>query len=74
MLQKYTPQAIKRSRLITLFGHDTLNWSKKEKTIRVRLLHEECQVTWSPNTFFVLLESKTKAQNFHGYILRVIMN
>jgi len=66
MLQKYTPETIKLSRLIVLFGHDTLNWSKNDKGIRVRLLREKCYITWSPKTFLLLLGSKTKAQRFHG--------
>ena len=66
MMQKYTPETIKRSMLITLFGHDTLNWSKDEKNIRVRLLREECNTSWSSKTFLALLGSKTMAQKFHG--------
>jgi len=67
ILQKCTPETIKHSRLIVLFGHDTLRWSK-DKTIRVRLMREECNIMWSPNTFLELLGSKTKAHNFHGYL------
>jgi|AntRauTorcE11897_2_1112592.scaffolds.fasta_scaffold00173_6 hypothetical protein len=69
-LVKYLPSTIKYSKLVTLLGHDALRWSKSDKNIRIRLVREECDVSWiwGANSMFELLNSKTKAHNFHGYL------